>query len=94
MYSVKGKKIGNNTKSIILYLPPNGTAGFARSFVSGCNLLPSPPAKIITNASSIDMLEPHYLLIYTNTYYNMNTEYTIIQNDEKFLLTVCNKFVT
>ena len=44
-----------NTKSIILYLPPNGTAGLALSLVKGKSLLPSPPAKIITNVSSIDM---------------------------------------
>src|SRR5919108_2749546 len=35
------------TKSMIRYLPPNGTAGFARSWVSGASLLPSPPARII-----------------------------------------------
>ena len=29
------------------YLPANGTAGFALSFVNGYNLFPSPPAKIL-----------------------------------------------
>src|SRR5580658_14521 len=32
------------TKSMIRYLPPKGTAGLARSFVNGNNLVPLPPA--------------------------------------------------
>ena len=34
---------------MIRYLPPKGTAGLARSRVSGCSLLPSPPAMTIAN---------------------------------------------
>src|SRR4029453_10306555 len=34
----------DNAKSINLYSPPNGTAGLARSRVSGERRLPSPPA--------------------------------------------------
>src|SRR5256885_16897497 len=37
------------TKSMMRYLPPNGTAGLARSCVSGASLLPSPPARIIAS---------------------------------------------
>src|SRR5215831_9215581 len=38
-----------STKSMMRYLPPNGTAGLARSRVRGWSLVPCPPA--ITNAS-------------------------------------------
>src|SRR5688572_5314941 len=34
-------------KSMIRYRPPKGTAGFARSRVSGSNRVPAPPARII-----------------------------------------------
>lgn len=34
-------------KSIIRYLPPKGTAGFARYRVSGCSRSPAPPARMI-----------------------------------------------
>src|SRR5271156_3014363 len=37
------------TKSMMRYLPPNGTAGLARSRVRGCSRVPCPPA--ITSAS-------------------------------------------
>src|SRR5262249_36843077 len=36
-----------NTKSMIRYLPPNGTAGLARSFVRGYSRVPLPPARTI-----------------------------------------------
>src|ERR1035437_3956386 len=38
-----------NTKSIIRYLPPKGTAGLARSLVSGPNRIPLPPARTMPN---------------------------------------------
>ena len=34
----------DSAKSMRRYCPPNGTAGFARSAVSGMSRLPSPPA--------------------------------------------------
>src|SRR5918994_6051490 len=34
------------------YVPPNGTAGFARSAVRGARRLPSPPARTIANTLS------------------------------------------
>jgi hypothetical protein len=37
----------DKTKSIKRYVPPNGTAGFARSIVNGISRLPSPPARTI-----------------------------------------------
>src|SRR5690242_13210987 len=37
-----------STMSMIRYRPPNGTAGLARSLVSGPRRRPSPPARIIT----------------------------------------------
>src|SRR3954469_23236144 len=37
-----------STKSMIRYLPPNGTAGFERARVSGSSRVPLPPA--MTNA--------------------------------------------
>ena len=36
-------------KSMMRYVPPNGTAGLALSFVSGSRRLPSPPASTITS---------------------------------------------
>src|SRR5271156_1630413 len=39
----------DRTKSTIRYLPPNGTAGFARSRVNGCSRVPCPPAIISAN---------------------------------------------
>src|SRR5947209_20093688 len=38
-----------STKSMMRYLPPNGTAGLARSFVSGYSRVPFPPASTIPN---------------------------------------------
>src|ERR1039458_306544 len=38
-----------NTKSIIRYLPPKGTAGLARSLVSGASRVPLPPARTMPN---------------------------------------------
>ena len=37
----------DSTKSIKRYVPPNGTAGLARSIVRGIRRLPSPPARTI-----------------------------------------------
>ena len=37
----------DNVKSIMRYNPPNGTAGFARSRVSGSSRVPFPPASMI-----------------------------------------------
>src|SRR5690349_10854626 len=37
------------TKSMMRYLPPKGTAGLARSSVSGQSRRPSPPARIIVS---------------------------------------------
>ena len=39
----------DRAKSIKRYTPPNGTAGFARSSVSGMSRLPSPPASTMPN---------------------------------------------
>src|SRR3990170_1039192 len=36
-------------KSMIRYLPPNGTAGLARCAVKGCSRSPRPPARIIVS---------------------------------------------
>src|SRR5581483_2090256 len=36
-----------STKSMMRYLPPKGTAGFARSLVSGESRVPLPPARTI-----------------------------------------------
>src|SRR5438045_2917015 len=38
-----------NTKSMMRYLPPNGTAGLARSVVSGERRVPLPPASTRTS---------------------------------------------
>src|SRR5437762_12347539 len=40
------------TKSMIRYFPPNGTAGFARSFVRGYSRVPLPPASTIPSTRS------------------------------------------
>src|SRR5437762_11261262 len=39
--------------STIRYLPPIGTAGFARSFVSGNNRVPAPPPMMIASVRSV-----------------------------------------
>ena len=39
----------DSAKSINRYVPANGTAGLARSFVSGCRRFPSPPARTMTS---------------------------------------------
>src|SRR5216683_6358829 len=48
------------TKSMIRYRPPNGTAGLARSWVSGASLRPSPPARIMARvlADILSTLDP------------------------------------
>src|ERR1044071_1342190 len=38
-----------STKSMMRYFPPNGTAGLARSLVSGYSRVPFPPASTIPN---------------------------------------------
>ncbi len=43
-------------KSIILYLPPKGTAGFARQSVILFSLVPRPPAKIIARVFRVNWL--------------------------------------
>src|SRR5680860_1194586 len=43
----------DSTKSISRYTPPKGTAGFARSRVSGERRLPSPPARTIDSTRSV-----------------------------------------
>ena len=47
-----------NGKSIILYLPPNATAGFATLAVRTPSLLPCPPANSIAIISFLIMLPP------------------------------------
>jgi len=51
-------------KSMIRYLPPNGTAGLARSRVRGHRRLPSPPARIIAmvRSSMCAMMSPCFAL--------------------------------
>src|SRR5580658_4991953 len=41
-------------KAMTRYLPPNGTAGFARSSVSGNSRLPIPPAR--TNVTTLGFI--------------------------------------
>src|SRR5262249_13065486 len=41
------------TKSTMRYLPPKGTAGFARSLVSGYRRVPFPPARTIPSTRSL-----------------------------------------
>ncbi len=47
-----------SVKSMIRYLPPNGTLGFARSSVKGNSREPTPPAKTIPRVRSILICEP------------------------------------
>src|SRR5689334_13502796 len=49
-----------SAKSTSRKLPPNGTAGLARSSVSGWSRLPSPPASTMANPRGEDMRE-HYV---------------------------------
>src|SRR5215217_390430 len=42
--------------SMSLYLPPSGTAGFARSFVRGASRCPAPPPRITANTSFISIM--------------------------------------
>src|SRR3972149_12071243 len=44
----------DRTKSMMRYLPPKWTAGFARSLVKGCSRSPRPPARIIARTSIAD----------------------------------------
>src|SRR6266540_1972376 len=46
------------TKSMIRYLPPKGTAGLARSLVSGWRRVPFPPASTIPSTRSCISLRP------------------------------------
>src|ERR1700690_309084 len=48
-----------SAKSTSRKLPPKGTAGLARSAVSGINRLPSPPASTMANPREGDMRQ-HY----------------------------------
>src|SRR5215475_5162511 len=41
------------TKSTMRYLPPNGTAGLARSFVRGKSRVPLPPARMSPRTRSL-----------------------------------------
>ena len=50
-----------STKSIRRYAPPKGTAGLARSWVSGRRRLPSPPANTMEINSSLLLMEKRYL---------------------------------
>src|SRR3970040_1188444 len=43
----------DRTKSMMRYLPPNGTAGFARSLVNGKRRSPRPPAKTTPRTSTV-----------------------------------------
>ena len=45
----------DSTKSISLKLPPNGTAGLARSAVNGHSRFPSPPANTIPRTLGLAM---------------------------------------
>src|ERR1700733_15792452 len=47
----------DSAKSTSRYMPPNGTAGLARSAVSGASRLPSPPASTIAKTSVISTTE-------------------------------------
>ena len=47
-----------SAKSISRYMPPNGTAGFARSSVSGASRFPSPPARTIVSTCGAAMVSP------------------------------------
>ena len=54
----------DSTKSINRYLPPKGTAGLARSRVSGCRRCPSPPA--MTMARILGAISASFLLSRTD----------------------------
>ena len=47
-----------STKSTIRYLPPKGTAGLARSLVSGKRRVPLPPARMIPRTRSLMAIAP------------------------------------
>src|SRR5262245_12146771 len=47
-----------STKSTIRYLPPKGTAGLARSLVSGYSRVPFPPARTIPSTRSLMRCSP------------------------------------
>src|SRR5579859_2411490 len=49
----------DNAKSISRYSPPNGTAGLARSAVSGLSRVPAPPASTIPNTDRSGMIAPY-----------------------------------
>src|ERR1700685_717356 len=49
-----------STKSIMRYLPPKGTAGLARSLVSGYSRVPFPPASTIPSTRSRIGCQPIY----------------------------------
>src|SRR5215472_5508250 len=48
----------DSAKSISRYTPPNGTAGFARSAVSGARRVPAPPASTIPRTDGSGMTVP------------------------------------
>src|SRR5699024_8016536 len=50
--------------SMILYFPPNGTAGFARSFVNSPSLVPLPPAKSIATTLDVILNTPILIFFY------------------------------
>ena len=50
----------DSTKSMSRYVPPNGTAGLARSAVSGINRLPSPPASTMDSAFGLVTMTTPY----------------------------------
>ena len=47
-----------SVKSMIRYLPPNGTAGFARTPESTPSRFPSPPARITATVRSVRRAGP------------------------------------
>src|SRR5581483_11939590 len=50
----------DKTKSISRYAPPKGTAGLARSAVSGYSRLPSPPARTMPNTCGNSLMRQTY----------------------------------
>src|SRR4029077_7856735 len=63
--------------SMMRYSPPNGTAGFARSRVSGHNRSPCPPASSTPMASFIsDMADPRTTRRWRRTFYQQNPSKT------------------
>ena len=48
----------DSAKSISRYRPPNGTAGLARSAVSGLRRVPAPPASTIPRTDDSGMAGP------------------------------------